>query len=85
MIQKFSYHTSSTEHRAIDIAFSKTNRKTPTVIRARFEVSRIRSFYVRKVRHSSTEFSRRLAAIVAEFPVLEKPPSILCRFAWCFI
>lgn len=55
----------------IDIALSKTNRKTPTIVRARYEIHRIRSFYVRKVKFSAEQFCNRLRSIVEEFPVLE--------------
>lgn len=33
----------------LDIVLSKTQRKTPTEIHANFKISRIRSFYMRKV------------------------------------
>ena len=55
----------------IDIAFSKTNRGTPTVVHARFQINRIRRFYVRKVKFSSEQFCYRLRSILQEFPVLE--------------
>ncbi|KAI5149702.1 nucleolar GTP-binding protein [Enteropsectra breve] len=55
----------------IDIALSKTNRKTPTIVRAKFEIHRIRNFYTRKVKFSAGEFSNRLDTIQREFPVLE--------------
>lgn len=72
MIQNFSHINQIPQcNDLIDIAFSKTNRKTPTVIRSKFEIHRIRSFYVRKVKFSSGEFIARLDGIVKEFPVLE--------------
>lgn len=55
----------------IDIALSKTNRKTPTVIHPGYEIQRIRQFYVRKVKFSCEAFSDRLTDIVKQFPVLE--------------
>ena len=55
----------------IDIALSKTNRKTPTVIHPGYEIQRIRLFYVRKVKFSCEEFTNRLSDIVKQFPVLE--------------
>lgn len=55
----------------IDIALSKTNKKTPTVIHPGYEIQRIRHFYIRKVKHSSEEFNSRLTGIVNQFPVLE--------------
>lgn len=72
MLQNFSYINQVPQcNDLIDIALSKTNRKTPTVIRAKYEIHRIRSFYVRKVKFSSDEFITRLESIVQEFPVLE--------------
>ena len=34
----------------IDISLSKTQRKTPTQVAAGFKISRIRKFYMRKVK-----------------------------------
>lgn len=36
----------------INIVLSKTQRKTPTVIHPGYAISRIRSFYMRKVAHT---------------------------------
>ena len=39
----------------IDIVLSKTQRKTPTVVHQGYQISRIRKFYMRKVRaHART-------------------------------
>jgi len=35
----------------VDICLSKTQRKTPTVVAAGFAISRIRKFYMRKVKY----------------------------------
>lgn len=72
MIQSFSHITPVPQsNELIDIALSKTNRKTPTVIHPGYEIQRIRSFYLRKVKHSAKEFCSRLEGIVGQFPVLE--------------
>lgn len=55
----------------IDIALNKTQRKTPTVIHPTEHISKIRSFYTRKVRFSSDQFTERLSAIIEQFPRLE--------------
>ncbi len=34
----------------IDIILSKVQRKTPTVIHANYQISRIRQFYMRKIK-----------------------------------
>ncbi len=35
----------------VDIALSKTQRKTPTMVAAGFKITRIRKFYMRKVKY----------------------------------
>ncbi|KAF9970783.1 Nucleolar GTP-binding protein 1 [Actinomortierella ambigua] len=55
----------------LDIVLSKTQRKTPTVIHANFAISRIRNFYMRKVKFTQESFDERLKAILDEFPKLD--------------
>lgn len=72
MIQSFNHINPVPQSKElIDLALSKTNRKTPTVIHPGFEILRIRNFYIRKVKHSSEEFTSKLEDIVGQFPVLE--------------
>ena len=54
-----------------DIVLSKTQRKTPTVIHKHYKISRIRSFYMRKVKFTQQNFSEKLALILQDFPKLE--------------
>jgi len=54
-----------------DIVLSKTQRKTPTVIHRHYKISRIRSFYMRKVKFTCSNFTEKLAEILLEFPKLE--------------
>jgi len=54
-----------------DIVLSKTQRKTPTVIHKHYKISRIRSFYMRKVKFTQSNFSEKLSEILTEFPKLE--------------
>jgi len=54
-----------------DVVLSKTQRKTPTVIHRHYKISRIRSFYMRKVKFTQTNFSEKLSMILSEFPKLE--------------
>jgi nucleolar GTP-binding protein len=54
-----------------DIVLSKTQRKTPTVIHKHYKISRIRSFYMRKVKFTQSNFSEKLALILQDFPKLE--------------
>ena len=55
----------------IDIVLSKTQRKTPTVIRKHYKISRIRQFYVRKVKFTQQTYHDKLATIINEFPKLD--------------
>lgn len=55
----------------VDIILSKTQRKTPTVIHKNFKISRIRRFYMTKVKYTQQNFHDRLTAILTEFPKLE--------------
>lgn len=50
---------------------SKTQRKTPTVVHKRFKISRIRRFYMRKVKYTQQTIHDKLTAILTEFPKLE--------------
>ncbi|KAI0305475.1 P-loop containing nucleoside triphosphate hydrolase protein [Multifurca ochricompacta] len=43
----------------LDIVLSKTQRKTPTVIHKNFKISRIRNFYMRKVKFTQDSFDEK--------------------------
>ncbi len=55
----------------LDIVLSKTQRKTPTVVHPGWKITRIRSFYMRKVMFTKDAFTDKLALILQEFPILE--------------
>ncbi|KIP06114.1 hypothetical protein PHLGIDRAFT_128469 [Phlebiopsis gigantea 11061_1 CR5-6] len=55
----------------LDIVLSKTQRKTPTVIHKNFKISRIRNFYMRKVKFTQDSFDEKLSAILEDFPMLD--------------
>lgn len=55
----------------IDITLSKTQRKTPTVVHKQYKISRIRQFYMRKVKFTQQSFHDRLSQIIQEFPKLD--------------
>ncbi|XP_046993099.1 nucleolar GTP-binding protein 1 [Schistocerca americana] len=55
----------------IDITLSKTQRKTPTVIHKNYKISRIRQFYMRKVKFTQQNFHDRLSEIIQDFPKLD--------------
>ena len=54
----------------VDISLSKTQRKTPTVVAAGFKISRIRKFYMKKVKYMQTTVTERLIGVVDGFPKL---------------
>lgn len=55
----------------LDIVLSKTQRKTPTVVHPGWKITRIRSFYSRKVMFTKDAFNEKLDAILADFPILD--------------
>ncbi|XP_067004052.2 nucleolar GTP-binding protein 1 [Anabrus simplex] len=55
----------------IDIILSKTQRKTPTVVHKHYKISRIRQFYMRKVKFTQQNFHDRLSQIIQDFPKLD--------------
>lgn len=55
----------------IDIVLSKTQRKTPTEVHRQFKISRIRGFYMRKVKFTQQSFHDKLTQILSDFPKIE--------------
>ncbi|XP_018409682.1 PREDICTED: nucleolar GTP-binding protein 1 [Nanorana parkeri] len=55
----------------IDLTLSKTQRKTPTVIHKSYQISRIRHFYMRKVKFTQQNYHDRLSQILTDFPKLD--------------
>jgi nucleolar GTP-binding protein len=64
----------------IDITLSKTQRKTPTVVHPGYKITRIRNFYMRKVKFTQQNYHDRLTQILDEFPKLD-----VCAFASAFL
>ncbi|GAM84974.1 hypothetical protein ANO11243_029770 [Dothideomycetidae sp. 11243] len=60
-----------TSQEFLDIVLSRTQRRLPTQIRAGFKISRIRAFYIRKVKYTSETFSEKITAILNGFPRLQ--------------
>eukprot|EP00917_Polyrhabdina_sp_WS-2016_P023262 GHVP01050338.1.p1 GENE.GHVP01050338.1~~GHVP01050338.1.p1 ORF type:complete len:713 (-),score=129.68 GHVP01050338.1:47-2185(-) len=56
----------------VDIVLSKTQRQTPTQIHPQMKISRIRDFYMRKVKFCQTEFNERFTAMINGFPQLHE-------------
>jgi len=55
----------------IDIVLTRTQRKTPTVIHPGYKITRIRTFYMRKVKFTQQTIDEKLGAILQEFPRLD--------------
>ncbi|XP_043546607.1 nucleolar GTP-binding protein 1 isoform X1 [Chiloscyllium plagiosum] len=55
----------------IDLTLSKTQRKTPTVIHKNYQISRIRHFYMRKIKFTQQNYHDRLSLILTDFPKLD--------------
>lgn len=52
----------------LDIVLNRTQRKTPTVIRPGFKITRIRAFYMRKVKFTGEGFVEKFNDILKGFP-----------------
>ncbi|KAF2485189.1 putative nucleolar GTP-binding protein [Neohortaea acidophila] len=59
-----------TSQEFLDIVLSRTQRRLPTQIRAGFKITRIRAFYLRKVKFTSETFAEKLSSILDNFPRL---------------
>ena len=55
----------------IDIVLTRTQRKTPTVVHPGYQISRIREFYMRKVKFTQQTFNEKLSQIINDFPRLD--------------
>lgn len=56
----------------LDIVLNRTQRKTPTVIRPGFAMTRIRSFYMRKVRFTAEGFIEKFDDVLSGFPKIDE-------------
>lgn len=55
----------------VDIVLSKTQRKTPTVVHPGYKISRIRTFYLRKVKFTQQSYHDKITEILDSFPKLD--------------
>ena len=55
----------------VDVVLTRTQRKTPTVIHPGYKISRIRSFYMRKVKFTQQTIDEKLGNILQDFPRLD--------------
>ncbi|XP_057774667.1 nucleolar GTP-binding protein 1-like [Salvia miltiorrhiza] len=54
----------------IDIILSRTQRRTPTQVHKGYAISRLRQFYMRKVKFTQQNFHEKLSTIIDDFPRL---------------
>ncbi|CAD6892964.1 unnamed protein product [Tilletia controversa] len=55
----------------LDIALSKTQRRTATVVHPGWKITRIRSFYMTKIQKAKENFTEKLDDILTQFPILD--------------
>lgn len=55
----------------IDIVLTRTQRKTPTVIHPGYKITRIRNFYMRKVKFTQQTIDEKFTEILQDFPRLD--------------
>ncbi|KAF3777573.1 Nucleolar GTP-binding protein 1 [Nymphaea thermarum] len=55
----------------VDIVLSRTQRQTPTVVHKGYAISRLRQFYMRKVKFTQTTLHDKLSTIIDDFPRLD--------------
>lgn len=60
--------TIASTNELLDIVLNRTQRKTPTVIRPGFKITRIRAFYMRKVKFTAEGFEEKFDEILKGFP-----------------
>lgn len=73
MASIYSFKNIKSVHSAqelIDIILSKTQRKTPTEVHPKYQIMRIREFYMRKVKFAAASFNEKLEEIIVTFPKL---------------
>ncbi|KAK5960839.1 putative GTPase NOG1 PWA37_002278 [Arxiozyma heterogenica] len=60
--------TVASSNELLDIVLNRTQRKTPTVVRPGFKITRIRAFYMRKVKFTGEGFVEKFDEIIKGFP-----------------
>lgn len=56
----------------IDTCLSRTNRRTPTEIHKHYQIGRIREFYTRKIKFTSSMYTGKLNEILSSFPKVDE-------------
>eukprot|EP00894_Picocystis_sp_ML_P003468 jgi/Pico_ML_1/53985/g4436.t1 len=55
----------------VDIVLSRTQRQTPTVIHKGNSITRIRQFYMRKVKYTQQTYHDKMSTILTDFPKID--------------
>jgi len=55
----------------VNIVLSRTQRKTPTVVHPQYQISRIRKFYMRKIKYTQATIHEKLSQLLEDFPRME--------------
>ncbi|KAL6547232.1 hypothetical protein OROMI_022953 [Orobanche minor] len=55
----------------VDIILSRTQRRTPTQVHKGYAITRLRQFYMQKVKFTQQNFNDKLSTIIEEFPRLD--------------
>lgn len=63
--------TIPTAQALLDTVLSETQRRTPTEVHKQFKISRIRKFYMRKIKYVQQAFRDRLQRILSQLPHLD--------------
>ncbi|KAJ3097585.1 Nucleolar GTP-binding protein 1 [Phlyctochytrium planicorne] len=56
----------------VDIVLSKIQRKTPTIVHPNYQISRIRQFYMKKVKFAQDCFDEKLSQVLDDFPKMDE-------------
>lgn len=59
-----------TSEELVNVILSKTQRKTPTEVHPGYQIQRIRSFYLRKIKFCAEAFNDKLENMLKNFPKL---------------
>jgi nucleolar GTP-binding protein len=60
-----------TAEELVNVVLSYVQRKTPTEIHSSFQISRIRTFYMRKIKTAQQVFFKKLSDIIDKFPQID--------------
>jgi hypothetical protein len=80
-VQNTTENTNSTQRLAKQTG-DRYSYKIPQVIHKNFKISRIRNFYMRKVKFTQDSFDEKLGAILTEFPMLDVRYSALMGYLY---